>query len=114
MKKKKKKADGGAEDDDLFSDLPLFAKPPPVGPRFNGSDYVPERDDERLRGQIRDVWEAVRSGEWYSLRELERITSHPQASISAQLRHLRKPRFGGMTIEKRYCGNGLFEYRLAK
>ena len=28
----------------------------------------------------------------------------PHASVSAQLRHLRKPRVGGYTVEKRYRG----------
>lgn len=40
----------------------------------------------------------------------------PAASVSAQLRHLRKPRFGGFVVEKRPRGDrerGLWEYRLA-
>ena len=54
-------------------------------------------------------------GEWRTLSEIEFITGDPQASISAQLRHLRKERFGGYLVELRSRGdreNGLFEYRL--
>ena len=38
----------------------------------------------------------------------------PEASISAQLRHLRKPRFGSYLVEKRRRGKGgLWEYRVS-
>jgi hypothetical protein len=83
-------------------------------PHFNGSDYVPERDYDRLKGQLGRVFNAVRSGEWLTLDEIHRQTGDPHASISAQLRHLRKPRFGGWIVEKRLRGEslGLWEYRL--
>lgn len=83
--------------------------------RFAGSDYVPEFDDERLRGQIRRIFDLMRDEKWRTLGEIEESTGDPQASISAQLRHLRKPRFGSHTIELRSRGDrgkGLFEYRL--
>jgi hypothetical protein len=38
---------------------------------------------------------------WLTLDELAKLTHYPPASISAQLRHLRKPRFGGFVVEKR-------------
>lgn len=83
--------------------------------RFNGSDYVPKFDDERLTGQIRRVYETMRDGKWRTLSEIESITGDPQASISAQLRHLRKKRFGAFEIDKRNRGERshcIFEYRL--
>jgi hypothetical protein len=40
------------------------------------------------------------------------LTGAPPASVSAQLRHLRKPRFGGFTVEKRYLRDGLYTYRV--
>lgn len=93
---------------DLFS-------PPPPDERFDGSDYVPPLDHQRLRGQILRVWDALKGGQWLTLGELGEITGDPQASISAQLRHLRKERFGSHTILKRRRGeetSGLWEYRL--
>jgi hypothetical protein len=60
-------------------------------------------------------------GMWLTLRELSQQTQFGEASISAQLRHLRKPRNGGFVIEKRAreCERGArtateprFEYRL--
>jgi len=82
--------------------------------RFDGPAYDPALDDERLTKQLGRVWAAMQCEDWFTLRELARQTGDPEASISAQLRHLRKPRFGGYTIDKRRRGGetqGLFEYR---
>lgn len=97
-----------------ITDLPLFA-PPPDAP-FDGAGYVPA-DHDRLRGQILRVWTALQGGRWMTLAEIEAETGDPQASISAQLRHLRKPRFGSHRIEKRRRGDddaGTWEYRLGE
>lgn len=83
---------------------------PPL--RFDGDDYVPERDDLRLTGQLARIWGCVRSGRWRTLEEIAAMTADPPASISAQLRHLRKKRFGAHTVERRYLGGGLYEYRV--
>ena len=81
---------------------------------FNGADYIPERDNERLGNQLLRVKKAIHSGDWKTLRQLAEETGDPEASISAQLRHLRKPRFGSLVIERRHVGNGLYEYRWNK
>lgn len=86
-----------------------------TGPHFNGSDYSPRHDHARLTGQILRVFSYMRTGTWYTLHELAARTGDPHSSVSAQLRNLRKPRFGGFAIEKRYRGDrgdGLWEYRL--
>jgi len=50
---------------------------------------------------------------WHTLEYLSRTLGYPEASISAQLRHLRKPRFGSYVVEKRRRANaGLWEYRV--
>jgi hypothetical protein len=84
--------------------------PPPL--RFDGDDYVPPRDDPRLTGQYYRIFALMRDQAWRSLPEIERRTGAPPASISAQLRHMRKPRFGGHTVNRRYLGDGLYEYQL--
>lgn len=84
-------------------------------PRFDGSDYNPDLDDKRLTGQIKDIYNLMVDGVWRTLGEIEAAVKHPQASISAQLRHLRKKRFGKNTVNKRRRGDetqGLFEYQL--
>jgi hypothetical protein len=43
----------------------------------------------------------VVEGDARTLQEIADATGDPHASISAQLRHLRKPRFGAYAIDKR-------------
>lgn len=86
-----------------------------TGPHFNGPAYSPEHDHKRLTGQIQRVHEAMQDEAWRTLEEIADITGDPPASVSAQLRHLRKPRFGGFTVEKQRRGeasDGLWEYRV--
>jgi hypothetical protein len=79
---------------------------------FDGADYVPERDDERLGKQCQRIFALMKDGLWRSLPDIEQITGDPQPSISAQLRHFRKPRFGAHIVERRRGDNSLYEYRL--
>ncbi len=83
--------------------------------QFDGSDYVHKRDSFRLSGQILRIYNIMKDGKWRTLDEINKITNDPQASISAQLRNLRKKRFGDHCIEKRLktgYGDGLYEYLL--
>ena len=51
---------------------------------------------------LRDVMLAAgKYGAWMTLRELARLTRYGEASISAQLRHLRRVECGGYVLEKR-------------
>ena len=79
---------------------------------FNGSDYDHERDHVRLGHQLQKVYDAMKDGKWRSLDGIAKFTGEPPASISAQLRHLRKERFGGHTVNKKYLGDGLYHYQL--
>ena len=82
--------------------------------RFNGSDYDPLKDNVRLTGQILRIFNLMKDGEWRTLTDIEQKTGDPQASISAQLRHLRKARFGGFEVIKSNLGGGLFRYKVIK
>lgn len=86
-----------------------------VAMRFDGSDYDHDIDSPRLTDQHLRVRELMKDHVWRTLREISEGTGDPEASVSAQLRHLRKPRFGSWVVEKRPRSdrkNGLFEYRL--
>ena len=80
--------------------------------RFDGPAYDPARDQVRLSGQIERVFNLMRDGKWRTLGEISAATGDPESSISAQLRHLRKARFGAHTVNRRHVENGLFEYSL--
>jgi len=83
--------------------------------RFNGSDYDPKFDDARLTEQHLRILKIMSDVSWRTLREISDLSTDPESSISAQLRHLRKERFGSYVVEKRSRSsrvNGLFEYRL--
>jgi hypothetical protein len=81
-------------------------------PDFDGADYQSGRDKDRLTGQIKRVHAAMVDGRWHTLSQIADLTGDPEASVSAQLRHLRKPKFGAYSIEKRHLGSGLYEYRM--
>jgi|SRR5690242_1485333 hypothetical protein len=77
----------------------------------------------RQRDVLCDVMlSASQCDTWLTLDELAMLTHYPPASISAQLRHLRKQEFGGYEVEKRqrFAGSILrgedfgtvWEYRL--
>jgi hypothetical protein len=90
-----------------------------------------EYDARRLRSQreiIRDVMQSAADCEtWLTLGELRAVTRYGEASISAQLRHLRRVENGGYLIEKRYRegasparaaadgrGECVWEYRISR
>ena len=90
-----------------------------------------EYDARRLRSQrevIRDVMLAAADCDtWLTLGELRAVTRYGEASISAQLRHLRKLENGGYEVAKRHRegaimahsatdgrGECVWEYRVAR
>ena len=82
-------------------------------PHFDGATYTPELDHRRLANQLLVIKELMLDGVWRTLVEIEAMTGFRPASISAQLRHLRKERFGGYAVQKRRRGkgrSGLYEY----
>lgn len=86
-----------------------------AAPGFGGETYEPERDGERLGRQLLRVKALMLDGEWRTLAEIGEHVGAPEASVSARLRDLRKPKFGGYVVNKRVRGeprSGLHEYRL--
>jgi len=79
---------------------------------FDGETYVAERDGERLGRQLKAVKAALGDHRWHTLAELARLADASEASVSARLRDLRKPRFGGYVVEREYVAGGLHRYRL--
>lgn len=81
-------------------------------PDFDGETYVHDRDKHRLVPQLLKVADAMKDGQWHTSETLVAATGENWASISARLRDLRKPKFGGHKVERQHVANGLHEYRL--
>ncbi len=80
-----------------------------------GPEFDEKKDGKRLKTQMKAVRDFMFGRkDWKTLGEIEEATGFPQASISAQLRHLKKDRFGGYNLQKRRRkeGGGTYEYQL--
>jgi hypothetical protein len=95
---------------------PIIPGAPPslfsVPPVFDGSTYEPEHDAVRLEGLLARVYAYLERHSWVTLAELAQGTRGTEASVSARLRDLRKPRYGNHVIDRRRADGGLFQYRL--
>jgi len=95
-------------------------------PPFPGTAYDPKIDGLRLLKQyehIRDYMLTMAESDrqfrhhaegFRTLQEIEQATGHPTASVSAQLRNLKKSAFGGYLLEKRRRApdGGTWEYKI--
>lgn len=100
--------------------------PPSISERRRASAGLPATAGRRRqRDVLCDVMlSASQCDTWLTLDEIARLTHYPQASISAQLRHLRKKEFGGYEVAKRQRASGrllrgedfgtVWEYRLQR
>lgn len=79
-----------------------------------GPAYDEDVDGPRVRDQMARVRAVMQGGTWRTLAEIAALTQAPESSVSAQLRHLRKARFGAHQVEKRRRveGAGTWEYRV--
>lgn len=76
-----------------------------------GSSFDQERDGARLGAQLARVRDLMLDGRARTVAEIAELTGDPEPSVSAQLRHLRKARFGGYDVRKRVrTPPALFEY----
>lgn len=79
---------------------------------FAGSTFDAKRDGDRLKIQLDAVRSVMMDGQWRTLADIGGRVKAPEASVSARLRDLRKTKFGGYTVERRYVRRGLYEYRI--
>ena len=91
-----------------------LGKPSPLLPRphHDGATYNPVVDKVRLNNQTQLVLDLMFDGRWRTLSEIASATGAPEASVSARLRDLRKPKFGSWIVERHRLSPGLHEYRL--
>lgn len=103
-------------------DFGLFAPPeePPVPfeprpvrhrqPLFGGDTYDAAKDEARLTNALRRVLACLRSGGWWTLRELAAAAQCSEAGASARLRDIRNTLHYVVHAHRRV--GGLWEYAL--
>lgn len=79
---------------------------------FDGATFEPARDGARLASQLTRVFDVMKDGQWRTLTDLAGAASGSEVGVSARLRDLRKAKFGGHEVQRRYLHHGLFEYRV--
>lgn len=87
-------------------------KPVPKDNEFGGQTFDPKRDTIRLTKQKKVLFDIMKGGAWFTLRELEDKTGYLATSLAARIRDFRKPQFGAHTVERKYVDAGLHKYRL--
>jgi hypothetical protein len=92
-------------------DLLSWTPPAILGDRA-GETFDAKRDGKRLNAQAAHVYRLMQDGKWRTLAEIAAATDHPEASVSARLRDLRKPKLGGLTVERRHVEGGVWQYRV--
>ena len=83
---------------------------------FDGPELTRE-DEGRLGKCLAGVLGIMADGQWRTFAEIQsRLEGMEilasEAGVSARLRDLRKPKFGGFVVEKRRRSAGVWEYRL--
>ena len=91
-----------------------------LSPDFDGATYDPERDKGRLTKQLLAIRDAMLAATDYhtpaELGAMAGMVEAGTASITARIRDLRKPKFGGYAVSgrPRKNGGGLWEYKIEK
>lgn len=83
-------------------------------PAFDGATFDAKRDGDRLSRLFDRVRALMLDGTWRTLPEIQARCGGSEASCSARLRDLRKGKFGGYQVDRRYRAAGVWEYRVVR
>lgn len=76
---------------------------------FNGPDLT-KKDNKRLATQFDAIFKYMKDSKFRTLQQISTKLGYPESSVSAQLRHMRKPKFGSHTVNrKRICGTYYYQ-----
>ena len=81
-------------------------------PLFDGETFSPVLDGPRLTSQLESVKALMADEQWRTLAEIARAVRGTEASVSARLRDLRKPRFGRHQVLRQRVVKGLHAYKV--
>ena len=80
---------------------------------FSGPFIDPKKDDRRLTGQLKAVWDILQDRKPHTLPELQECLGLTMTtSISARIRDLRKKEFGSHDVLTERVSKGLYRYTL--
>lgn len=112
--------DGMKMSSQISNDQRDLSFPDPLPPRVEPI-HVPAVDQKRIAGQLERVRDCLAVSTWVTLRQISSwcmLIGHldSEAGISARIRDLRRPEYGGHVIEKRRRveGQGQWEYRMVR
>lgn len=80
-------------------------------------DFVNPKDAERtqkLTGDLRRVYAIMQDGKTHLVSDIAKILNLPECSVSAQIRHLRKQKYGGYNVVRKSLTKGVSIYQLIK
>lgn len=77
-----------------------------------GKTYNEALDGIRLGKQLVSVYDIMKDGSWYTLKELAIRTGHPEASVSSRIRDLRKSSYGSHKVESKRLTKATWVYRI--
>lgn len=90
-------------------------KPPP---RHDGETFDVDKDGARLNTALARVYQVMRDGDWWTLKDLSIAVGCSESSVGARLRDLRKERFkrdfpnNGVERMRSEESDGLWLYRM--
>lgn len=58
------------------------------------------------------VFHLMCDSKWHTLNDISKTLQLQPTGVSARLRDLRKPQFGGFVVLRKYTGNHVYKYRL--
>lgn len=61
---------------------------------------------------IEKIFNLMKDEQFRTLAEISKMTGVGEASVSAQIRNLKKPQFGGHDSDKKHLGGGIWIYRI--
>lgn len=79
---------------------------------FQGKSYVADRDEDRLKRQLDQVYNFMKDSKWHTPEEITGAIDGTWASASSRIRDLRKSQHGGHVILRRYDGDGIWLYQM--
>lgn len=87
-------------------------------PHFDGETYEPKRDHARLTSQLERVRSIMLDGRKRTIREIYDLAqalredggADSESGLTARIRDLRKPKFGGHIVKRESKGGGLHVY----